>query len=256
MNAITSARHGKTFGDSSSGQALTLLRSRKPVLSPVEGCSRRRGPAGGGLLRPRPQSESVPGGVVPIATLLGSLLCRHFRRRRRVREEAGAQANEKPQTGNRRRETGKSPLLGQALRHSPVFHFRFPVPGFSLSPGRARVPSSVAISGDGGGSGWRPVQHPYDRFQHSVQVVQHLVVRKPQHAAPSLLLQPSRSFGVVLDALDVDIAVDFHHQPSAWAVEVDDERSHWILASKAETGQLTAPQMLPQSMLCRGEGAA
>jgi hypothetical protein len=69
-----------------------------------------------------------------------------------------------------------------------------------------------------------------NRLQHAVDISNHVVVPKAQDAV-AMLDQPLIACGVALVG-GVLSTIDFNDQPALAADEVDNERSHWLLADE------------------------
>jgi hypothetical protein len=90
-------------------------------------------------------------------------------------------------------------------------------------------------------------------LQYARQILQHLMVPKPQHAyaargetARALRVADTAWRGVVLGAINLD------RQLHCGTIEIQHETCDGMLLAKAETVELFATEAVPQALLCVG----
>lgn len=107
--------------------------------------------------------------------------------------------------------------------------------------------SSPLVGEDRGGG----ASSLFDTFQYRLRnrlgMSQDLVVPEPQHAI-ALSLQPASAIHVVARVLRMLATIHFDDHPAFETHEVHDERADGLLAAKLHAGELTALELLPQTL--------
>jgi hypothetical protein len=85
-------------------------------------------------------------------------------------------------------------------------------------------------------------------LENSIQILQHIVVRKPEDFQASLR-DPVCSLLIVLTSLVVRIAINFDNELSRMAEEIGDVRSDAMLSSESEAQELVAADRGPKLQL-------
>lgn len=97
------------------------------------------------------------------------------------------------------------------------------------------------------------LQRLLNLFQHRVNVVKHIVVRKSDDTIILLLVQPPRPFCVVCGPIrvGVNVAIYLNHQFGFGAKEVHDEAAHCVLLADMRAAYLPVADELPESLFGR-----
>lgn len=84
-----------------------------------------------------------------------------------------------------------------------------------------------------------------DGFEHAIHFLEHLVVPEPQYPE-SGIFETCRSLCVGLHRIGMLATIQFDHEPSFQACEIDDVVAERMLSTELASVQLAHPQPLPQ----------
>ncbi len=87
-----------------------------------------------------------------------------------------------------------------------------------------------------------------DLSDHTLEACEHLVVGETYHTN-ALLGQVGRAPLIVVVAIVVGTAVEFHTQTGLWTVEVEHERAYALLSAELQPADTTTLQRTPEQSL-------